>query len=161
MTTTIRRDHWPEFFAGLAAGGGDGLGPTEWVSLSQLEVDLYGGLIADLDPMHNDPDWQAGIDRWGGTIIIGSHLLSMLPGFLRERGFPVGRGDVRYEPLALPRVRFVSPLPIGHRARDTMRVLEVTPAARSWTVRTEHTVEREGHERPFLFAELVSRFSEV
>jgi acyl dehydratase len=160
VTTTIREDRWPEFFSGLTDGGVR-LGPSEWVSLSQLEVDLYGGLIADLDPMHNDPGWQAGIDRWGGTIIIGSHLLSMLPGFLRERGFPVGRGDVRYEPLSLPRVRFVAPLPIGHRARDTMRVLEVTPGEGSWTVRTEHTVEREGLERPFLFAELVSRFSEV
>ena len=161
MTTTIRQDRWPQFFASLTEGEADRFGPTEWVSLSQLEVDLYGGLIADLDPMHNDPDWQAGIDRWGGTIIIGSHLLSMLPGFLRERGFPVGRGDVRYEPLALPRVRFVAPLPIDHRARDTMRVLDVTPGEGTWTVRTEHTVEREGLERPFMFAELVSRFSEV
>jgi acyl dehydratase len=161
VTTTTSQDRWPQFFAALTAGAGDRLGPTEWVSLSQLEVDLYGGLIADLDPMHNDPGWQAGIDRWGGTIIIGSHLLSMLPGFLRERGFPVGRDDVRYEPLGLPRVRFVSPLPIGHRARDTMRVLDVTAGERTWTVRTEHTVEREGLERPFLFAQLVSRFSEL
>lgn len=161
MTTTIRPGRWPEFFAGLAEGKADRFGPAEWVSLSQLEVDLYGGLIADLDPMHNDPSWQAGIDRWGGTIIIGSHLLSMLPGFLRERGFPVGRSDMRFEPLALPRVRFVAPLPIGHRARDAMRVLEVISGDGTWTVHTEHTVEREGLERPFLFAELVSRFSEV
>src|SRR3954447_12120254 len=79
--------NWSDFFASTAAG--DELEPTAWRSLSQLEVDLYGGLIADLDQMHNAPDWAPGRERWGGTIIIGTHALSMLPLFLYECGFPV------------------------------------------------------------------------
>lgn len=152
---------WSSYFASLAADG-DLREPTAWISLSQLEVDLYGGLIADLDPMHNDPGWPPGRERWGGTIIIGSHVLAMLPQFLAQHGLPVGVAGVRYEPVALPRVRFVSPLPIGRRARDRARVTQVTadgPGA--WTVRSEHTVEREGSDRPFMYADLVSRFAEV
>ena len=148
-----------EFFATFPAGDAE---PTAWRSLSQLEVDLYGGLIADLDPMHNDPDWAPGREKWGGTIVIGTHVLSMLPQFLSERGFPVRSPGVRFEVVALPRVRFVAPLPIGHRARERMTLVDVTARApRSWTVRSTHTIEREGLERPFMFAELVTRFSEV
>jgi acyl dehydratase len=152
--------NWSDFFGSTVVGSE--LEPTAWRSLSQLEVDLYGGLIADLDQMHNDPVWEPGRQRWGGPIIIGTHALSMLPQFLEERGFPVKTPRVRFEVLSLPRVRFTAPLPIGHRARDRIRVAELaedTPG--TWTVRTEHTIEREGEERPFLFAELVTRFSEA
>jgi acyl dehydratase len=152
--------NWPDFFGSTAAGSE--LEPTAWCSLSQLEVDLYGGLIADLDQMHNDPGWEPGRERWGGTIIIGTHALSMLPRFLEESGFPVKAPGVRFEVLSLPRVRFTAPLPIGHRARDRIRVADVAAEAPgTWTVRTEHTIEREGEERPFLYAELVTRFTEA
>jgi acyl dehydratase len=161
MTQARQRD-WSGYFASLPVRDGNTLGPTDWVSLSQLEVDLYGGLIADLDPMHNDPDWLPGRERWGGTIIIGTHALSMLPQFLAQHGFPVKVAGVRFEPLALPRVRFVAPLPIDHRIRDVAKVTDVSEESpRSWTVRTEHILEREGLERPFMFAEFVTRFSEV
>lgn len=151
--------NWSDFFASISPGDAE---PSAWRSLSQLEVDLYGGLIADLDPMHNDPDWAPGREKWGGTIIIGTHMLSMLPQFLQERGFPVKAPGVRFDVVNLPRVRFTAPLPIGHRARDHMKVVDVSgdgPGA--WTLRTQHTVEREELERPFMFAELVTRFSEV
>jgi len=151
--------NWPDFFGSHTPGSE--LEPTAWRSLSQLEVDLYGGLIADLDQMHNAPDWEPGRERWGGTIIIGTHGLSMLPLFLQERGFPVKAPGVRFEVLSLPRVRFTAPLPIDHRARDHVRVADVTEdTPGSWTVRTEHTIEREGEERPFLYAEMVTRFTE-
>ena len=150
---------WSDFFAAVSSGDAE---PTAWRSLSQLEVDLYGGLIADLDPMHNDTDWKPGLEKWGGTIIIGTHALAMLPQFLQERGFPVKAPGVRFDVLALPRVRFIAPLPIDHRARDHMKVVEVSAdGPRTWTVRTEHTIEREDMERPFMFAEFVTRFSEV
>lgn len=161
MVSTLQQD-WPDYFASLSASDGDMLGPTDWVSLSQLEVDLYAGLIADLDPMHNDPDWAPGRERWGGTIIIGSHLLAMLPQFLAQHGLPVNAPGVRFEAVALPRVRFVAPLPIDHRVRDRAKVIEVSQdGPHSWIVRTEHTVERERLERPFMFAVFQSRFTEI
>jgi acyl dehydratase len=151
--------NWSDFFASVTTGEA---APSAWRSLSQLEVDLYGGLIADLDPMHNDPDWEPGRDKWGGTIIIGTHVLSMLPQFLQERGFPVKTPGVRFDVVALPRVRFTAPLPIDHRARDHVKVEEVSEdGSGSWTVRTSHTIEREGLDAPFMVAELVTRFSEV
>jgi acyl dehydratase len=161
MHLTTPAQGWKAFFTGLQPGQPTAFAPTPWLSLSQLEVDLYGGLIADLDPMHNDPAWEAGQVRWGGPIIIGSHVLSMLPQFLAHRGFPVQAEGVEFEPLALPRVRFVAPLPIDHQARDHMTVTDVERGDRSWTVRTEHTVERRGLERPFMFAEFVARYREV
>lgn len=161
MVVDIRQRDWSSYFASLARDG-DLPDPSDWVSLSQLEVDLYGGLIADLDPMHNDPAWLPGRERWGGTIVIGSHVLAKLPQFLAEHGLPVGTPGMRYEPVSVPRVRFVAPLPIGHRVRDRVRITEVSEdGPDAWTVRSEHTLEREGSDRPFMFAELVSRFTEA
>jgi acyl dehydratase len=76
----------------------------------------------------------------------------------------VRRRDVRFELVELPRVRFIAPLPIGHRVRDHLKVAEAVEEpgdGGSWRVRTQHTVEREGLERPFMFAELVTRYSEI
>ncbi len=135
---------------------------TDWVALSQLEVDMYGALIGDLDPMHNDPNWPAGRERWGGTIVIGSHVMSMLPEFLRRHGFPVRTPGVQFTPVALPRLRFTAPLRVGGRARDHLRILDLAEARPNvWKVHTHHTVEREKLEKPFMVAELVAEYCEA
>lgn len=149
-----------EYFRLLADGAAD-LPITDWISLSQLEVDVYGGLIADMDPMHNDPEWPPGRENWGGTIVLGSQILSMLPEFLRMQGLPVRHPNVHFAVLALPRVRFTAPLNIGHRVRDCGHVMGVDAHGDSeWIVRTHHTLEREGLDKPFMIAESLTRFSE-
>lgn len=153
-------ESWSEYFHSLGAGTAD-LSITDWISLSQLEVDLYGGLIADMDPMHNDPEWPTGREKWGGTIVLGSQVLSMLPEFLHMQGLPVRHPDVDFSVLALPRVRFTAPLNVGHRVRDSGRVMGIESRGESeWIVRTYHTLEREGLDKPFMIAESLTRFSE-
>jgi acyl dehydratase len=157
---------WQRYFSSLESR------PTavsDWISLSQLEVDLYGGLIGDLDPMHNDPDWAPGIEKWGGPIVIGSHLVSMLPAFLRLHGFPVNMPDVQFDVRGLTRARFIAPLRIDQRVRDQLQVVEVAEVApHTWRVKTQHTLERgsledcdEVLDKPFMFAELITEYCEV
>jgi len=162
---TVRQD-LQSYFSPLESGSTT---VSEWVSLSQLEVDLYGGLIGDLDPMHNDPDWAPGIEKWGGTIVIGSHLVSMLPAFLRLHGFPVHVPGVRFDVRSLARVRFIAPLRIDQRVRDRLQIMEAAEVApKTWRLRTQHTLERESFEnreeildKPFMFAELITEYCEV
>jgi len=160
------RQEWQSYFSSLESS------PTAvsgWISLSQLEVDLYGGLIGDLDPMHNDPAWAPGIEKWGGPIVIGSHLVSMLPAFLRLHGFPVNVPGVQFDVRGLTRARFIAPLRIDQRVRDRLQVVEAAEVgAEVWRVKTQHTLERESSEdrdevldKPFMFAELITEYCEV
>jgi acyl dehydratase len=163
LTPTSGGSDWRGFLARLQSGDESTRSVTGWVGFSQLEVDLYGGLVGDMDPMHNDPDWDPGKERWGGAIVIGTHLVSMLPELLHQHGFPVRAPDVRFEPLELPRARFTAPLPVGHRVRDHLEVLAVSDEdmGRRWRVHTKHTLEREHLEKPFMVAELITTYREA
>lgn len=158
MAATTDAPSWEERLRKLGSEVRTTIGVTDWLSLSQLEVDLYGCLVEDLDPMHNDPAWPDGIKHWGGTIVIGSNLLSMLPRFLADVGLPVLEPDVDFGLEQLSRVRFIAPLPIDHRARARVELVELTERDDAWLAATEVTVEREGEERPFMFAASTASF---
>jgi acyl dehydratase len=150
-----------EFFDRLTTRVGAELGTSDWFSFDQVTIDLYAAVIGDLDPMHNDPDWEAGKREWAGPIVVGTHTLSMLPSFLRQYGFPVAPGfGVRFEAVALPRMRFISPLGVGEKARDRATLVALEPIDSGWQVTTEHRVEHSTPGRPVLVAEFVSRFTE-
>jgi acyl dehydratase len=134
------------------------LGSTDWFAFNQRDVDLYGCLVEDLDPMHNDPDWQAGKERWGGTIVHGSNSLAMVPRFLAEVGLPVGARPVAYSIERIVRVRFVRPLRVGQRARAHIELMDVSQNDSAWLTTTGVRVEREGADQPFMHAVVVSSF---
>lgn len=146
------------YFRGIAAAAGTSLGSTDWFVLTQRDVDLYGCLVEDLDPMHNDPEWQAGKERWGGTIVHGSTALAMVPRFLAEVGLPVAVRSVAYSIERIPRVRFVRPLRIGQRARAHIELKDVSQSDAAWLTTTGVRVEREGSDQPFMHAVVVSGF---
>ena len=150
--------NWPEFFAGLSHRLDEEIGTTEWFTLDQRATDIYAALIADLDPMHNDPDWE-GTEQWGGTIVVGTHGLCLLPSLLAQHGFPVEEPAIEFQPIRLERVRFIASLNVGQRARDHAVLRAVTDGpASTWQICTEHTIEREGEERPFMHAVFETRY---
>lgn len=108
--------------------------------------------------MHNDPEWQAGKERWGGTIVHGSNGLAMVPRFLAEVGLPVAARSVAYSIERIVRVRFVRPLLVGQRARAHIELTEVSQNDSAWLTTTGIRVEREGADQPFMHAIVVSSF---
>jgi acyl dehydratase len=146
---------WRAFFGRLAGREGEAIGTSDWFTLDQLATDIYAALIADLDPMHNDPAWP-GVAQWGGTIVVGTHGLCLLPALLGRHGFPTAcPGEVEFRPLRLHRARFVASLNVGKRARDRAVLRELVAEGDSaFRVTTEHTIEREGEEKPFMGAVL-------
>lgn len=135
------------------------LGAVGPYQLAQLEIDIYGALIGDLDPMHNDPAWPVGQAEFGGTIAIGTQSLSRLPWVLACLGFPVrGEGGVVWRPLGLPRVRFLSPLPPGTDVVVESELESVEDTERGCRCVTSHLYRRASDDAGLLHASLVSEF---
>lgn len=133
---------------------------TDWFSIDQENADTFGNMTDDWDPMHNDPEWGRK-GPWGGTIAHGYHVLAMTSSFLKHAvGLPVLTNERFYAlNYGLDRVRFISPLRIGKRARSHVVLKEVREKRpREYLVKTEHTVEIEGEERPFMVAECISLY---
>ena len=108
--------------------------------------------------MHNDPDWQAGKERWGGTIVHGSTGLAMVPRFLAEVGLPVAVRPVAYSIERIVRVRFVRPLRVAQRARAHIELMDLSQNDSAWLTTTGVRIEREGADEPFMHAVVVSSF---
>lgn len=135
----------------LAAQAPVKLPATQWRVTSQREEDLVAVLIGDFDPMHNESEWATEVGL-GGAVMLGAHVMSLLPSFLREAGLPVSHdGSVTSRPLRLGRVRIPTSLPVGSRYRAQTEVRRVVEAAQGeFEVTTAHTIEIDGMERPFM-----------
>jgi acyl dehydratase len=143
----------------LSAGGPKTLGSTDWKTIGQWEEDLFATLIGDFDPMHNETGWGESVGL-GGAVVLGVHVISLLPVILREHGLPVSpNGEPAWRPLRLGKVRIPTSLPVGARFRSHGELLEVADEGDSFIVSTSHRIEIEDFEKPFMvISEFVSAF---
>lgn len=144
----------------LASKVGASLGTTDWKRVDQFEEDLFATLIGDFDPMHNETGWGASVGL-GGAVVLGAHVMSLLPHFLREHGLPVRSDEtVSWRPLRLGRVRIPISLPVGARFRAHSDVVGIKEEpSSSFTLTTSHQIEIENEKKPFMvITEFVSVF---
>ncbi|VWX57367.1 putative enoyl-CoA hydratase 1 [Burkholderiales bacterium 8X] len=139
----------------LAACVGQEVATSEWLTVSQEQVDQFASATGDHQWIHVDPE-RAKAGPFGGTIAHGFLTLSLLPRFfdsalaVTQTGMSINYG--------LNRVRFMSPVRVGSRLRARMKLLSADPIANDglqliW----ETTVELEGAEKPACVAESVVR----
>ena len=142
-------------YAELRACAGQEVAVTDWVSITQAQVNLFADATGDHQWIHVDPV-KAAQGPFGGPIAHGFLSLSLLPLFfekaVRIQGATMG---VNY---GLNKVRFPAPVPVGSRVRARVGVQAVEPVGPdsvqiTWLV----TVEREGGEKPVCVAESLSR----
>ncbi|MEZ2740270.1 MaoC family dehydratase [Comamonas jiangduensis] len=142
-------------YAELRACAGQEVAVTDWVTITQAQVNLFADATGDHQWIHVDPV-KAAQGPFGGPIAHGFLSLSLLPLFfekaVRIQGAMMG---VNY---GLNKVRFPAPVPVGSRVRARVGVQAVEPVGPdsvqiSWLV----TVEREGGDKPVCVAESLSR----
>ncbi len=145
----------PRIFASVdefAAATGTELGTSEWIELSQERIDAFAEATLDRQWIHTDPA-RAADGPFGSTIAHGYLTLSLIPHLLDQ--------IFRVEHLAAlvnygaERLRFPSPVPVGSRVRAHMSLTEAVPISLGTRATIAVTVEREGHDKPALVAELV------
>lgn len=147
-------------FIALQGKVGETIAVTDWFTIDQASEDSFARLTDEWDPMHNEPDW-AKAGPWGSTIVHGFHVLCRVHSDLREYvGLPLLTNDRVYAlNYGLDRVRFISPMRVGQRARSHIRLEKIDERKPGqYLVKTVHTVEAEGEERPFMVAEVLTAF---
>lgn len=139
----------------LAACTGQEVAVSDWITITQQQVNLFAEATGDHQWIHVDPE-KARTGPFGGPIAHGFLTLSLLPKFF-EASFEIigSRLGVNY---GLNRVRFTAPVPVGSRLRARMKLLAAEPIDNagmqmSWEV----TVEREGSAKPVCVAESLVR----
>ena len=151
----------------LKAKVGQELGVSEWLTLTQEQVNAFAELTGDHQYIHVDPA-RAAQTPFGGTIVHGYFTLSLLPGLKQQTtGGPGlnlnGRISINY---GLNRVRFPSPVPVGQplRLRTALKEIEeINPGQgpnglpEAVQVTLTQTIEVQNQPKPAMVAETLTR----
>ncbi len=146
-----------ETLGDLAACVGQEVAVSDWVTITQEQVDLFAKATGDQQWIHVDVE-RARQGPFGAPIAHGFLTLSLLPVFF-ESSMEVTRSRMGVN-YGLNKVRFTAPVPVGSRLRARMTLLASEPidnegVQMTWSV----LVEREGVEKPVCVAEsLVRRY---
>jgi acyl dehydratase len=93
---------------------GQHLGESEWLTVTQEQVDRFVEVTGDRTWIHVDPQ-RAAASRFGGTVVPGYLILALIPRLLSQilqvPGYAVSMN------YGCDRVRFLSPVPVGARLR--------------------------------------------
>lgn len=135
---------------------GTPIGPSEWLEVTQDEIDKFAEVSRDGQWIHVDRERAERESPFGTTVAHGNLTLSLIDGFrtelIRQEGVAMG---INY---GWNKVRFPAPVPAGSRVRATAEVVSVEELGDGWHhVVTRFTVEREGGEKPVCVAESVGR----
>ena len=141
--------------AELAACVGQDIGTSEWITITQQQINLFAEATGDHQWIHVDVE-RAKSGPFGTPIAHGFLTLSLLPKLMANTFEVVQKGmGVNY---GLNKVRFTAPAPVGCRLRGRIRLVTAEPIERNgmqftWNV----TVEREGSDKPVCVAESIGR----
>jgi acyl dehydratase len=132
------------------------LGPSDWLEVTQEDIDKFAEVSRDFQWIHVDRERAERESPYGTTIAHGDLTLSLIDGLrgqlIEQRGVKMG---VNY---GWDRVRFPAPVPAGSRIRATAKVLSVEERDGGWWhVVTRFAVEREGGDKPVCVADSVGR----
>ncbi len=135
---------------------GQEIGVSDWMDISQDRVNLFADATDDHQWIHVDPD-KAALGPFGGPIAHGFLTLSLVVPLSSQIPLDVGepRMAINY---GLEKVRFPAPVPVGSRVRARASLTSVKGVEGGLQVNRQVTIEVEGHDKPAMAAETVSRF---
>jgi acyl dehydratase len=145
-----------ESLGDLVAAKGEVLGTSEWVTITQDEVNLFADATGDHQWIHVDPE-KAKSGPFGTTIAHGFMTLSLLPRLMH--GIYTVKGIKLAINYGLNKVRFPSPVPVGSKVRATSTLVgaeDIGDNTVQLTVST--TIEIDGAGKPACVAESVLRY---
>jgi len=138
----------------LAQHTGQEVAVSDWLTITQEQVNLFAEATGDHQWIHVDPE-RAKEGPFGSTIGHGYLTLSLLPVASYEVIPRQGGMGINY---GLNRVRFPAPVPVDSRVRASFEVVSVDEFEGGAQVTMTATVEREGGDKPVCVAEVVFRY---
>jgi acyl dehydratase len=139
----------------LASSVGADLGTTDWITVTQEQVDKFADATLDHQWIHTDSE-RARNGPFGAPIAHGYLTLSLASHFLSDlakvEGISMG---INY---GVDKVRFPSPVPVGSRLRGHGQVVEVKDVPGGVQAVVRVTIERDGADKPAAIVDTVSRY---
>ena len=139
----------------LKAKQGEHLGYSDYVEITQEQVNLFADATGDHQWIHVDPE-RAKAGPFGGPIAHGYLTLSLAPALLPQilivGGISMG---VNY---GCGKVRFPSPVPVGSKVRAGAELVSVEDVSGGAQVTLQVTFEVEGAPKPSCVAEVIYRY---
>ena len=141
---------------GLRELVGETIGPSDWIEITQSDIDKFAEVSRDDQWIHVDRERAERESPYGTTVAHGNLTLSLIDGFRRQLISQTGVAmGINY---GWNKVRFPAPVLTGSRVRATAEVLSVEEVGEGWwQVVTRFLVEGEGQEKPVCVAESVGR----
>ena len=135
---------------------GKPIGPSDWVEVTQADIDKFAEISRDDQWIHVDVERAKRESPFGTTIAHGNLTLSLIDGLrgrlIDQQGVKLG---INY---GWNRVRFPAPVPAGAKVRATAEIHTIDELGDGWyQVVTRFTLEREGGEKPVCVADSVGR----
>lgn len=137
---------------------GQHLGYSEYVEVTQEQVNLFADATGDHQWIHVDVERARSESPFGGPIAHGYLTLSLSPALVPQvvkvEGVKMG---VNY---GCDKVRFPAPVLVGSKLRVGVELLEITDVTGGVQVKMRFTFECEGVEKPACVAENLVRYYE-
>jgi acyl dehydratase len=135
---------------------GKPIGPSEWVEVTQEDINKFAEVSGDDQWIHVDVERAERESPFGTTVAHGNLTLSLIDGLrlklISQQGVKMG---INY---GWNKVRFPAPVPAGSKVRATAEIQSVDELGDGWVqVATKFILEREGGEKPVCVAESVGR----
>ena len=134
---------------------GQHLGHSDWVTITQEQVNLFADATDDHQWIHVDPERAAKESPFGGPIAHGYLTLSLIPSLVPQiieiTGFRMG---VNY---GTEKVRFPSPVPVGARVRAGATLESATPFEGGVQMNLGIAIEIEDQAKPAMVASILFR----
>lgn len=137
----------------LFAAEGLHLGESGWRLIDQQRINLFAEATGDHQWIHVDPE-RAKASRFGGTIAHGYLTLSLIPDMVADVvQYTFDAVRLNY---GLERVRFITPVSVNSRVRDSIEVARVEATASGTRLTYRHTIMIDGEEKPACIAETIA-----
>jgi acyl dehydratase len=131
---------------------GTQLGETEWLEITQEQVDKFADATGDHQWIHVDVE-RAKQGPYGGTIAHGYLTLSLIARFGDEL-FPVSGVTAKLN-YGVNKVRFPAPVPVGSRVRASASISNTSETQAGIQVSLNWVIELENSTKPACVAETV------
>ncbi|MGY5889180.1 MaoC family dehydratase [Geodermatophilus arenarius] len=131
------------------------LGHSDWVEVTQEQVQQFADATGDHQWIHVDVERAKKESPFGGPVAHGYLTLSLVPSLLPQiveiTGFRMG---VNY---GTEKVRFPSPVPVGSRVRAGATLASATPFDGGIAMNMDVTVLFEGQTKPAMVPTFYNR----
>ncbi|HEX7428304.1 MAG TPA: MaoC family dehydratase [Mycobacterium sp.] len=131
---------------------GQQVGTTEWIKVTQEQVNLFADATGDHQWIHTDPQ-RAAKGPFKGTIAHGYLTLSLAPAVISEV-LQIGEVTSALN-YGLNKVRFPAPVRVGSQMRATVSVMSAQQKTSGVESVFELTYEIDGEKRPACVADVI------